>query len=407
MTGSKTFNPGRAKKGQSEPSLRSPRARTPQEKRADTAPRVERFCQSVTDRQTFRNCRRQWHLGTIQRLAPAGQVPWHFIFGDVVHESLAVYYKNRRSVKKCLETFNVEWEKADQYLRKLYGNVYNLGVGEEWLSYKAKGTDMLIYYDRFDKSTLTLPNNIFKWEKILGVNIEERGFVTVLDLEGNPMIEKSTGLPYLLSGKIDLAVKRKDGTWIIDHKTASQKPNLSALDIDDQLTGYCYVWWRMTGEVPRGVIYNVLVKDPPHPPRILQPDPKTGEPKVSRDKAQRTTYDLYLRTLKELKLDPKDYEEHLNFLAEKGWYQFFIRDGSTRTLEELQNFERRLYYEFLDMEAALEEEGKRYPNPSQWNCGGCPVIAICKAMEEGSDPGYLIEHGFQILDPRYVVPEGV
>ena len=66
-----------------------------------------------------------------------------------------------------------------------------------------------------------------------------------------------------------------DDTSVVDHKTAAQKPAEGrSLDIDDQLTGYAYVYWRLTGELPRQMVYNVLIKALPGPPRVIGVTPR-------------------------------------------------------------------------------------------------------------------------------------
>lgn len=351
-----------------------------------------RFHTTVTERGSFRSCRRQWYLDNVQRLRHKDRIPWALIFGDAVHDALAAYYTgNKRNLPDALDAFVARWEAERGPLQEKYGGLYDAGVGDEWLEMKDKGILMLTYYDEYDR------NNPF-WDEVVEVNIEERAFVPIPDAE-----EDGFGHP-LLSGKIDLVVHKKgSGIWIVDHKTAATAYDARALDVDDQLTGYAYIWWKITGDVPRGALYNALIKDPPHPPRVL----KSGE--LSKAKDQRTTYDLYVHTMKEVGIpvgDP-DYEDVLRVLKEKGWNQFFLRDGLQKNLEELLSFEYRLQYEYQDMQRALEVEGYRYPNPSQRTCPGCGVMAICQAMEEGGDVDYVVEHMYEVTEPRVVIPEGV
>ena len=325
------------------------------------------------------------------RLRSKGSVAWALIFGDVVHEGLAAYYENNRSVTKMGTAFEQAWAKTDRWLRERYSAFYTMGIEEEWRSYAEKGHEMLRNYDMFDRS---VKKDFYK--KIIAVNVEERAYVPILDPSGNTL----PGTP-LLTGRIDLVVQREDGIWIVDHKTAAGRHDSRALDVDDQLTGYCYIWYRLTGDIPRGAIYNVLVKDPPKPPKQL----KDGS--LSRDKSQRTTFELYLQSIHTLGLDPNDYEEHLNWLGQKEWSQFFLRELIERNLEELESFEKRLYYEYLDMQKSIDLEEWRYPNPSQWNCPGCGMLPLCQTLEEQGDPDYIIENMYEVMEPRYTIPKGV
>lgn len=303
-----------------------------------------------------------------------------------MHAALERYYKEDRNLELATDTLHTEWTKHDEVLREMYGSLYATpDVQEYWYGEYQKAANILHYYDQYDKA-----HPFF--EKVLDMSIEERSFVEILDPLGKP----TDGL---LSGRIDMVVEREDGVWIVDHKTLSSAPSDSALDIDDQITAYCYIYWRMTGVVPRGGMYNVLLKDPPKPPRVL----KNGT--VSKDKSQRTTYDLYVQALEEHGQDPADYTEILEYLKDKGWSQFFIRMQSERNMEQLAQFEKHLFHEYADMDEALQYTDQLYPNPSQYTCPRCQYLPICKAMEEGSDPEWVIEHGYEVLEPRHTIPE--
>jgi len=317
------------------------------------------------------------------------------IFGEAIHKGLEAYYKsNTRSVTDAHAAYLAQWKTEYDRLYDLYRGLFDYGIEEEWEMYEEKGLRMLAYYDVYDRQ---FPF----WDEVLEINIEERSFVEILSPAGRAAnLYPTEGKP-LLSGRIDLVVKRKDGIWIVDHKTAQSTYDARALDVDDQLTGYCYIYWRLTGEIPRGAIYNALIKEPPGPPRVL----KDGS--LSRDKAQRTTYDLYLEAIRENHLVIEDYTEILDYLQDKGWHQFFVRDTVQRNIEELESFEDRLYAEYQDMELALRNEMNRYPNPSQFNCPACPIVPLCQTHEEKGDVDYLIREMYEVGEPRVKIPEGV
>lgn len=353
---------------------------------------MARFHTTVTERGSFRSCRRQWYLEVQERLAHKDRVGWNLIFGDCIHKALEVYYtKNERSITKAKNVFKRAWAKEDKRLEELYGGLYKQGIEEEWYAWREKGLLMLDYYKIYDAQ------GEFDFDKVLAVNIEQRAFVEILEPTDSAEI---LGHP-LLSGKIDLVVERHDGVWIWDHKTTATAYDARALDIDDQGTGYAYIYWRLTGTVPRGFIHNGLIKDPPSPPRVLQ----NGS--LSKDKAQRTTFDLYVKAIEENELDPSDYEDILEYLQRKGWSQFFVRDAVVFNEEQLYSFEERLYYEYLDMKRTIEDPNFAYPNPSQRMCPGCAVLPICQTMEEGDDPQYLKENMYVVQPVRAKIPKEV
>jgi hypothetical protein len=362
-------------------------------------PQSEIFHTTVTERQSFKNCRRQWYLDVVELLEPDGGVAWALIFGTVVHEALDAYYRSQRDLKRCLASFKKAWKAEDDRLAREFGGLYSAGIEQEWWEYHAKGLQMLKYYDQHDKQSNFFDNVVDvglgfdAWRQ--NVTVEERQFIEVLDHLGASMSS-------LLSGRIDLVVKRKDGLWIVDHKTAASAPAWRALEVDDQLTGYCWIYWRMTGNLPRGALYNVLLKDPPKPPRLI-----SDGLKISQDKAQRTTYDLYMEAIKENGFDIADYEDFLNFLSKKGWHTFFPRDGMQRNRQELESFDRALPYEVADMKAALADPNLRYKNASQRTCGMCSFVPLCQAMDDGSDVEAIKSSMYRVKEPRHSVPKKI
>jgi hypothetical protein len=356
-----------------------------------------RFVTTATEKREFRTCRRKWWLTTQEKLQRRNAIAWELEFGNTIHKGLEGYYGDDRNLQTALNWFGEAWGEADDQFARDYGPLYQEGIEQEWEDHRLKGITMLTYYDTFDRQ-----HPFF--DEVLDLAIEERGYVPILDpdtrepLPGNP----------LFSFQIDMVVTKKGGVWIVDHKSAASPHDSNALDVDDQLTSYCYGYWRLTGEYAEGAIYNRLSKEPPHPPQRLKSN-KPGK-MFSQARNARTTYDLFLTTVK--REDPEglaagDYAEYLSFLQDKGWDQFFGREAVRRSPAELESFERRLYNEYIDMRDATQHEGARYPNPSQWNCRKCPVLSICNGMEMQEDLEFLIEYGYERKPDRFVIPEGV
>jgi hypothetical protein len=225
-----------------------------------------------------------------------------------------------------------------------------------------------------------------------------------------PLTNEEGKVAYL-TGKIDLLTERKTpkkGLWIVDHKNLSSASSDRGLDFDDQVTGYCYIVWRWTGQIPRGVIYNNLIKQEVKEPRYSD---KTG--KLSFAKDQLTTPELYKEAMKAEgwyfngKLMNDKAEECYNALLARGWDPWFKRFEITRNEEQLRNYERRLFGEYEDMLGAFVNEDKRYPNPSVYNCPGCPVAPICLALEDGSDAESVVELQFREGEDRKAEKLGI
>lgn len=357
--------------------------------RKNTPARVTRFHASATERANFRTCRRRWYLQDVEHMVPKDNVTWYLIFGDCMHAAMDAYYRYNRNLTDAETAFEQAWQREDAELQAKFANFYRMGIEEEWEEHRVKGLEILRHYHTFDRA-----HPFF--DEVVDLAIEERGFVDILDAKR----KHQPGFP-LLSGRIDLVVRRKRDLWVVDHKALAYAPTIKYLDIDDQLTAYCYIYWRLTGEKPKGGMYNVLIKDPPKFPRLL----KDG--KLSKDKSQRTTFELYLQMIHDLGLNVKDYEEHLNWLSSKGWSQFFIRDQSERNMDQMLEFEQHLFHEAGDMQRVLASPQLAYPNPTQYTCGGCAVLPICQSMEERGNVEWVRDHGFRQDPPRVEIPDEI
>jgi len=66
----------------------------------------------------------------------------------------------------------------------------------------------------------------------------------------------------ILAGKVDGLIRRKDGLHILEHKTtrAIDTDYLDKTRLDRQITFYMWAVRELTGELPKGIIYNVVGK---------------------------------------------------------------------------------------------------------------------------------------------------
>jgi hypothetical protein len=395
---------------------------------------------SVTERGQFRKCRRQWHLETIENLAPK-RPTIELDFGTGLHSALEAYYLGAGEGAHDLDAAH---NALDEWLAEAVHKADDLEqppeVHEELIEHTALGHTMLDNYVRFDQaSRVPLGDTIAvegqpvgdptDWHVPKGypplarVTLHESGrlLVPIVDPETKQVLEPRSlrdpgrklaptsdmmHVP-MLSARIDLLTLRKTpkkGLWVVDHKSAGSQPSDRGWDFDDQATGYCYVVWRWTGKIPRGVVPNYLIKQAPKPPRIVG----KHKDKLSTAKDQLTTPDMYREALKEHglimpgsgRIASDDHAACMAALLERGWDPFFRRFEVTRNAHELESFERRLYAEYHDMREATYNEMQRYPNPSTYWCPGCRVNSICHAMEDGSDYEDVIEHNFVQAEDR-------
>jgi hypothetical protein len=217
------------------------------------------------------------------------------------------------------------------------------------------------------------------------------------------------GRPYL-SGRLDLIVRRKNRhntLWVVDHKTTASSPSDRGLDFDDQTTGYCYLMWRLTGVIPRGAVFNYLVKQEPKEPRIIGVTEKKPEGELSTAKDQLCLARDYRVVMldrgimrKDGTIDSEKYADCYAGLLAKGWDPYFKRFEPQRNEHEMFSFEERLYQEYRDMRDVFNHREKAYPNLSTWWCPSCSVAPICQALEDGSDVEGIIENRFMEAPDR-------
>lgn len=198
--------------------------------------------------------------------------------------------------------------------------------------------------------------------------------VVEVELEAKVDIPK-IGVKY--GGRLDGIVKKKDGTlWVLEHKTARAFNDLEKLVLDEQCTSYI-VMAKLLGYDVKGVIYNVLKKKIPTIPGVVVKGDRLYSIKLTS-----TTYELYMKAIKDNNFDAKDYTKQLNELVTMP-NPFFRRTEVVRSDNELRSWVTRLGLEAEDMLG----DPNIYPTFSFW-CQGCGFYPLCMMMEDGSDVEY-------------------
>lgn len=374
---------------------------------------------SVTERAAFRSCRRRWLLDTLENLQPRNFDEIALEFGSAMHTALELFYSGgtQEEVLKVIDDWCSEMGKRDLTQEQW----------EEVLDHTDLGEIMLKGYFRFDQvSNVRLGRPLAVEGVLLGPDLEQRrpeGYPSEAAVRRHasrrmmvPIVDPETKQPILfngqvayLTGRIDLLSERKtpkSGLWVTDHKNLASPPSDKALDFDDQVTGYCYIVWRWTGVIPRGVVYNVLLKNAPKDPRMVKGKRKNEGLVLSTAKDQQTTPDLYRQALKDHglmvgnRVTSEKHAECLAALLARGWDPFFRRYEITRNEYQLLMFEERLAAEYQDMRRVRDSPEMLYPNPTLRTCPYCSVRSICLAMEDGSDFEDVIESGFVVGPDR-------
>ena len=292
---------------------------------------------SVTERADFRKCRRRWFLSDVWRLE-GPNAAMYFQFGEAMHKALQVYHTALEDqATEGMLTFEAIWAEFTAKAMDNLGFLWDYSE-PEWTAHRKLGVAMLTGYFRQDAKSG------FDFPAVGRTLYTERRFTV-----------KIPGTNGKLTGKLDLVTEDRAKDIIgWDHKNLASQHSSAQLDLDDQLTGYAWLYYGATGDRLDHVAYNVLLKK-------LPVSEKTGKPTTST---------------------------------------LFIRDITTRSDAQLEQFEGYLIQEWKDMRRVALHPEQAYPNPSPFNCPKCPVRAICVSMMNGEDVEYVVKSGYRIGEER-------
>ena len=210
---------------------------------------------SISDLVYFSSCRRKWLWSKLyDTLYP---IPAFFV-GNVVHNGLEALYKEKGTERKAMNAVE----------KTIKGVLSNVSVN----SVEFGGDEANELYEELADLARAMMKHYFEFEaekSLLKGGTVEHVELTIRQTLSTPGWDYDS---ITISGRADLIIKDVHGDlWVVDHKTsASYTPYMPGLDVDEQLTGYMYLCWKKLGIVPKGVIYNVLLKKIPSPPRVLK-----------------------------------------------------------------------------------------------------------------------------------------
>lgn len=346
---------------------------------------------SVTDRGTFRRCRRRWDYSSNMRknLTNVGSGPEPLELGGLIHRALAdwivIWQEDQNAAQRenmlrslfamcaaqrqqeIIESFKERTgrtEIPEGFLDSLH-NVVNLGL------------DMMANYQAFHKSPLPahmsfaspeqevlvpVPGTEHRCNSCFRVASENDNSSGVwLKFPARKDCEDCNGTGFLyhyLSATLDgLTQDEKDWLYVLEHKTYEQRPKPMDLAMNDQFTGYCWVVRELKIGKVAGVAYDGMWKRS-EPPKYMQRERRAG------------------------KMD-----------------DLFIRKVLRKSDEELDEWGRNLALEITEM----ANNPEIYPNVPWQGCSDCNFQEICYMQMRGEDPSNLIKLKYQ---PREVVRGG-
>lgn len=347
----------------------------------------------------FLRCRYMWSERWLNNLVPKKkQTP--LLFGTAIHKWLECWYIHR-------DTFL-----AESLMMEVFEN--------------AEGVEQTELEDMIDLAKEIVHNYSEQYPE------DENWTVLAAEMKFRiPLYEH-----IMFAGTIDLIYKDKDrNLWIADHKTSNNLDKYVKNSVlDRQISRYIWavqqltngvgeVWcddleewvepkWKLEqGLIVHGFCYNLILKDVPKPPKVL----KGGG--LSKDKSQKTTYQLYGDALvnmglaskmvdgKYITTDDTSYDEILQLLLDQETEygnRFFKRVPVYRLQQEVDASIQEFYHtakELIGIESAVKAGVYElvYRNITQ-DCAWCAYQSLCSAGIEGSD----VEH---IRNTLYVTEE--
>lgn len=321
------------------------------------------FILRTSDRMLFKRCRRLWgwlsHLQQGRVLREAADYLW---FGTGIHYALEDYHG-----------LNLYGHPALAFMAFVHASRQAKILPGTWLEHQQLGVSLMCYYVE-----QWLPNrDSLRTYEVDGIpQCEVNG---VVDLE----MVTPDGRPLLYGFTLDrIVIDEYSRLWIVEYKTA-KAIKIFNLDVDEQITAYCWAAWKLYQKPVAGVVYQQFRKNIPTLPKILA----TG--KVSIDTKQHTSSALYAKQLTDMYGDvehaPKENIIAYNrFCAQEDEDKdrFVVRSRIERSQKQLEAFDMKVRMEVEDI---TNPNLPMYPNPT-WMCDAmCPLQAACVAMDDGSD----------------------
>lgn len=317
----------------------------------------------TSDRMLFRRCRRLWgwtsHLRQGRSLLENADYFW---FGSGIHYALEDYHG-----------LNLYGHPAKAFLAFVMASREVGTVPGTWMEHQAMGLSLMSYYA--DHWLLHRPP--LETYNVSGIpQVEVNG---AIDLG----VQLPDGRPVFYGFTLDRVIIDEYGRlWIVEYKTAKAIKE-SHLDVDEQVTAYCWAAWRLYKQHVAGVVYQQFKKSIPALPKVL------SSGKVSTDMRQATSAALYAKMLTDMygsvEMSPNENIVALNKFRAKedsDKDKFIVRSYVERNEQQLLSFERRIHMELEDMS---REDLPLYPNPTRDCEYLCPLQVSCIAMEDGSD----------------------
>ncbi len=352
----------------------------------------------TSDRIAYKKCRRAWNWGSrIRRNLVPNKPAMPLGFGSAIHAAFEVYYepltwhivRYNPEQRKVIVTLAIQ--AFVDYMEDMKQKI-KLRTGQEVLA-----EHLEVEYTEHMALGLGMLENYFKWaparDKFTVIAVEQKFEVLLFTLPD--------GTDVVYRGRLDMLVQDDDGKyWIWDHKTAARfEEDTFFLTLDEQVSSYCWALALIKGIKIEGVVYNEVYKGVPAKPARLS-SPRKGLI-FSVNKAQDTTYELYLEALREAEQPIEPYEDILNYFKNNA-PQYVRRTTVYRTEKEQIALGLQIVAEAREM---VDPEIAIYPNPNRFSCKWCSYRDPCVAQSEGSDAEWILKQYFHTDENKIIIED--
>lgn len=342
--------------------------------------------------QSFLNCRKQWYYQWVEGIEPK-KPDGKLFFGTLFHKWLETYYNNNcNTMLADLETSvwlneqdmkDMEQTEIDEMLKLFHGVAvhYHNTYGESDRNWKVLGTEIeflvLLQDDLYYTGTIDL---------IYEVDGKVR-FADHKTVASLTMYEEKSRMDRQISRYWWVLKKLSEGVAKVRDRTPG---------VDRWIT-----YHELEGKEIDGFDYNLIAKDFPREPKVLKLKKNQTVPELSKDKAQKTTYDKYMAKLVELKLGVDGYEEMLDMLKNKP-DPFLKRVNVLRTDAELEAAMFEFMYTANDMhdvrlliENIHNVDALTYRNIGTHCEHMCSYKSLCQTAIEGGNVSLVKNLGYK------------
>lgn len=352
----------------------------------------------VTDTSIFRGCRLRWAwTSSLRHNLESASPPKALWLGTGVHYALEKYYGDGLHPAEVFEAWaHTEVGRIKDEWPHMMGDMpsfdddIHLGVGmlAHYYNWAQKNDDFEVVSV---EESFTIPDFLPPRVAYIG---EDTGVVVGTwdyePLKGTEALKKVM-LHIDLAGQGDMVIQDREGDyWVWENKTTAQIRDMSRLILEEQPGVYHAAMEAKLGVKISGVRFNFLRKKLPAIPEEL----KTGG--LTKRQNIDTTYETYMTALRAKNLDPRNYQEVLDRLQDKG-NTFFHREDVVRSNSELRILIDRLKRVAEDM---VDPDLRIYPSPDMFKCPMCPMQGPCIALADGSDWRYILDSQYRKRKPR-------